>query len=57
MTSFGGASVRLKPTTKNAHLVHIMDQPPRTLLVEPEFKKQVCKVGVCWSKSNFDLIR
>ncbi|KAH9100129.1 hypothetical protein LEN26_016149 [Aphanomyces euteiches] len=40
-TSLGGQPIRLTPTTRNVHLTHVMDHPPRTLLVQAQAKQQV----------------
>ncbi|KAF0714783.1 Aste57867_3689 [Aphanomyces stellatus] len=41
VSSLGGLALRIAPTTKNVHLTHRMDQPPRTLLVQAAAKQQV----------------
>ncbi|KAG9409729.1 hypothetical protein AC1031_020039 [Aphanomyces cochlioides] len=40
-TSLGGQPIRLTPTTRNVHLTHVMDHPPRTLLVQAQAKQQL----------------
>ncbi|OQR80979.1 hypothetical protein ACHHYP_16885 [Achlya hypogyna] len=53
VSSLGGQALRITPTTKNASLTHLMDQPPRTLLVQANVKLQVANEKIL-RKEHFD---
>ncbi|EQC34950.1 hypothetical protein SDRG_07748 [Saprolegnia diclina VS20] len=53
VSSLGGQALRITPTTKNASLTHLMDQPPRTLLVQANVKLHVANEKIL-RKEQFD---